>query len=178
MKKITAIFGALSTVFFLIHLVVACIYYVGIMPYGYIHMTIGGILSITMSIHMIAATTLMVQNRQRDKKAKQYPKLNMSVVLQFATGIFTGIFLLLHVLVIELNKSFDGTIFDVIYVSVEFLFILVVCTHIAVSVPKHFISMGLIKRRETYPLIQKRTNAFLAFMFVLYVGSQIMFWTA
>lgn len=74
MKKIVAISGALSTLFFLIHLIVACIYYAGIMPYGYIHMTIGGILSIVMSVHMLSAIFLMVKNRQRDKQAKQYPQ--------------------------------------------------------------------------------------------------------
>lgn len=178
MKKIVAIFGALSTFLFLIHLVVACIYYAGIMPYGYIHMTIGGILSITMSIHMLAAIYLMVANRQRDKKAKQYPQLNMGIVIQSATGIFTGIFLLLHILVIELSKSMDGTVFNIIYVSAEFMFILTICAHIAVSVPKHFISMGFIKKRENYPLIMRGTYIFLSLVMVMYIGSQIIFWSA
>lgn len=178
MKKIVAISGALSTLFFLIHLVVACIYYLGAIPYGYIHMSIGGVLSIVMSIHMISAVTLMVKNRQRDKHAKQYPQLNMSMVIQSATGIFTGIFLILHVVVIELNKSLDGTIFNIIYVSAEFMFLLTVSMHIAISVPKHFISMGVIKKRENYPLAIRGTYIALSLIMVMYVGSQIVFWTA
>ncbi|WP_405110999.1 hypothetical protein MHH28_01875 [Paenibacillus sp. FSL K6-1217] len=178
MKKIVAISGALSTLFFLIHLIVACIYYTGMMPYGYIHMTIGGILSIVMSVHMISAIFLMVKNRQRDKKAKQYPQFNMSTVIQSATGIFTGIFLLVHILVIELSKRIDGTAFNIIYVSAEFLFLLTIGLHMAVSVPKLFISMGVIKKRENYPRFIRGTYLFLALVLVMYIGSQIMFWTA
>ncbi|MFD1266312.1 hypothetical protein [Paenibacillus motobuensis] len=177
MKKIVAVFGALSTVLFMVHLGFACVYYAGLMPYSYIHMSIGGVLSIVMSVHMLFAIILMVRNRQRDKKAKTYPGLNGSMMLQFATGILTGVFLLLHVLVIELNKSLDGVWLNLIYGAVELLFILIVSVHIAVSVPKHFISMGWIRQRAAYPLIQRRTNIFLALMFVLYAGSQIRFWT-
>ncbi|WP_150273135.1 hypothetical protein [Paenibacillus tepidiphilus] len=180
MKKIVAIFGALSTVLFLAHLIVACIYYLGLMPYSFIHMTIGGVLSITMSIHMVFALTLMVKNRQRDKKAKQYPQLNMSLVLQSASGIFTGIFLLFHILVIELDKSqtFQGTLFSILYVAVEFGFVLIVGLHMAVSVPKHFISMGAVKKRENYPKLMRRTHIVLGLILVVYMVSQIVFWTA
>lgn len=178
MKKIVVVFGALSTLLFLSHFVVACMYYMGIMPYGYIHIIIGGVLSITMSIHMVAVMSIMGKNRQKDKKAKQYPQLNKSLVLQTATGMCTFIFLIVHILVIELSQSIDGTIINIIYISAEFLFVLTVCAHIAVSVPKHLISIGFIKKRENYPLVIRGTHLFIALILVIYVAAQIMFWTA
>lgn len=84
----------------------------------------------------------------------------------------------MHILVIELSKRIDGTVFNIIYVSAEFLFLLTVGLHMAISVPKLFISMGVIKKRENYPLFIRGTYVFLALVLVMYMGSQIMFWAA
>ena len=175
MKKTLVISSIFCTIAFFLHCTIACLFYSNVLTTRWVNMMLGSVLSIPFVIHMITSLISMRRNAQKDPNASLYPELNGNIVVQSATGIFTIIFFVLHIVVNLLANAYEYKALFYSHAVLEFLFVLILIIHLAVGLPKLFISLGLIKRMKSYKISRIVVVVFLIFPLLLYVISSIQY---
>lgn len=178
MKKINIIFGALSVLMLLVHGVASGLYQGGILPDSLIYRFTGGLLSIAVIPHMIFSLVLQARNSVKDKNIKVYLGLNVQTVMQNMTGILSIVFILLHVVTVELSYAGiipQSPVFVVVQMVLFMIFISLVCIHLMFSLPRMFVSMGLILKESSYSKVQRMTTVLVSIFWVLFAAAQWMY---
>lgn len=175
MKKTIVISSIFCTILFFLHCTIACLYYSQVITSRVLVIASGCVLGIPLVIHMVTSLISMERNAQKDPNASVYAELNANIVIQSATGIFSMVFLVLHVIVNGLSNAYDNKPLFYIHAALEFIFILILIIHLAVGLPKLFLSLGLIKRMKSYRISRIVVCVLLIFPLFMYVISSIQY---
>ena len=108
--------------------------------------------------------------------ADTYPKLNMETVIQRVSAAFIFPLLIVHLKTFELLSSFSGMgnyVMFTLIILLQVIFYAVVLAHFAVSFPKAFITLGLLKNNKWLYTLKKASYIIAGVLFVLSVFSVI-----
>ncbi len=175
MKKTVVISSIFCTILFFLHCTIACLHYSQVITSKVPVIASGCILGIPLVIHMVTSLISMARNAQKDPNASAYAELNVNIVIQSATGIFSMVFLVLHVVVNGLSSAYGHKFLLYLHAALELIFILILLLHLAVGLPKLFLSLGLIKRMKSYKISRIVVCVLLIIPLLMYVISSIQY---
>lgn len=175
MKKIIIIFGMLSLIFFLLHMILATRYFVGITGYSTLINMMGIIFVVFLSVHAFCAVYRMIKNSKKTKNDVFYGKYMYISGLQNISGICIYVCGILHAVAIEINRAIALNITNILWLCIDILLYISVCVHMAIAIPRMFISSGIIINKRLYRFVKTVCVTVNAVLFILLAYSHFVF---
>lgn len=140
LRKINAVLSLFSTILILLHAIFYSVWMLSRGGIAKMSAYLSQTLVVVMVAHAIISIALAVLSRKGVKKGeyKTYPKMNVATIVQRISGIL--IILLLSVHIAGSINHFQPKILHAI---LHPLFFIIVLAHVAVSVSKAFITLGI-----------------------------------
>lgn len=182
LKKMNAALGLLSMLCMLLHIAYSVFAYVTMYYNPTLKMVFSVPFIVLVCLHAVGGmTTLFIQ--KDGSRLDLYPKQNRQTILQRVSASLIFPLLILHLNTFSLMKASAEkglTVVIVLLMIAELLFFGAVITHVAVSLTKGFITLGLLSSDKKRKIIDKimyiiGAGAFLISAYAVVKGQAVIF---
>lgn len=171
MKKINAVLGLLSIVLMLLHMGYTIFAYLTFYYNPFLKMVFAIPFIVVVCLHALLGM-LTVFTQADGTRMDLYPKQNMRTILQRVSAALIFPLLILHINTFSLMKSDaakEHPIIIILLIAAELVFFAAVITHVAVSLTKGLITLGLLTSREKQKTIDRVIYVIGAAVYILAV---------
>lgn len=176
MKKAISITGILTIILFLYHAIICTCLYGGVMKYSSVFKASGGFVFLIILVHFLCNFIELIKRTIRKKNVKNYTKLNKDNYLQNYSGYLIAIFVVIHIILMECFMLFKTSIFYITVLTTQIIFTFLLFQHIYLSIPRLFISLGIISKESTYEVVKKATLVISIVLAVCIMGIQFIYY--
>lgn len=171
MKKINAVLGLLSIVLMLLHMGYTIFAYLTFYYNPFLKMVFAIPFIVVVCLHALLGM-LTVFTQADGTRMDLYPKQNMRTILQRVSAALIFPLLILHINTFSLMRSDaakEHPIIIILLIAAELVFFAAVITHVAVSLTKGLITLGLLTSREKQKTIDRVIYVIGAAVYILAV---------
>ena len=157
LKKLNAGLGLLSILFLIVHMGYSIFSYITFYYNPVLKLVTAIPFMVTLCLHAVCGM-LTVFMQKDGSRMDLYPRQNLSTILQRVSAALIFPLLILHINTFSLMKASAEkgyTIFILLLILAELVFFAVVIIHVAVSLTRGFISLGLLSSREKQRAIDR-----------------------
>lgn len=166
-KKINSVLSIFTIVAIIIHIAFSCRTLLTGWYSKEISHTLPMVLYVIVGIHAVLSMYIVFFVHDESSAAK-YKKQNMSLIIQRISAVMMLVMLHPHITIFSQFKP--GATFEpsmaIPTVLIEAFFYISVLAHIATSVPKCVVSLGLLRSEESLKIVRIISNAVCAIIFI------------
>lgn len=156
-KKTNAIFGLLTILFMLLHMGYSVYAYLTFYYNPFLKLLFAVPFMVLVCLHAVCGMTIVFTQKDGGR-TDLYPKQNLLTILQRVSAALIFPLLILHIKTFALMQACAERgyiLFILLLILAELVFFAVVVTHVAISLTRSLITLGLLSSREKQIIIDR-----------------------
>lgn len=179
MRKINALVVIVIIGMFGVHSISSALYLAGILKYQPSYQITGRRVFLVVCLHLIISLILYFKELSKKKKSKVNIALVAETKIQLISGILLAVLMGLHVVLYSCYSAAkipESLQVRGIHLIVDMLFFGTILSHLAVSIPRLAISVGLVNRELAYIKVNKIVKVILLLLGLGYMSGEVLFY--
>lgn len=179
MRKINALVVIAIIGLFGEHSISSALYLAGILKYQPSYQITGRRVFLIVCLHLIISLFLYFKELSKRKNSKVNIELVAETKIQLISGILLAVLMGVHVILYSCYSAAklpESLQVRGIHLIVDILFVGAILRHLAVSIPRLAISVGLVNSEKTYIKLYKIVKVILSLLGLGYMSGEVLFY--
>lgn len=179
MRKLNGILVIIIIAMLAIHSILAAFFLGGLIKYSPNYQITGRRLFIVLCVHMLISIYLMLQEHFKHHKIYKYARVIRETRIQAVTGVLIILFMISHVILYSIDSVANPSTENImifLHLLTDLLLITSILIHLAVSIPRLCVSLGVIGSQKGYEKGKKIVFRILTVLWVCYVFAEASFY--